>query len=110
MFPVKCNHDKDLLSAVVSFGQKMGFGLEAGSKPELLMAIALLAKHPGSNLICNGYKDAEYMELVGSDKQFVAAAYSICLCKRPLADQPDHDAASALLRSAASKSLISVHF
>ena len=65
VFPVKCNHDKDLLSNVVSFGQRLGFGLEAGSKPELLMAIALLAKLPGSLLICNGYKDAEYMELVG---------------------------------------------
>ncbi|KAK9843109.1 hypothetical protein WJX74_007147 [Apatococcus lobatus] len=69
VFPVKCNHDKDLLSNVVSFGQKMGFGLEAGSKPELLMALALLAKHPGSNLICNGYKDAEYMELALRSRQ-----------------------------------------
>ena len=75
---MKCNHDKDLLSAVVSFGQKMGFGLEAGSKPELLMAIALLAKHPGSNLICNGYKDAEYMELVGTFTTCSSNGTSFC--------------------------------
>ena len=62
---MKCNHDKDLLHSILEFGQKrFGFGLEAGSKAELLLALSLLSSYPGSNLVCNGYKDAEYMELV----------------------------------------------
>ncbi|GAB4817650.1 hypothetical protein N2152v2_004696 [Parachlorella kessleri] len=64
VFPVKCNHDKDLLRSVVEFGKPYNFGLEVGSKAELVMVMSLLADHPGSNLVCNGYKDEEYMELV----------------------------------------------
>ena len=44
LFPVKCNHDRELLEAVVGYGQPYMFGLEAGSKPELLLAISLLRK------------------------------------------------------------------
>ncbi len=60
MFPVKCNHDRDVIKGVL----QAGFGLEAGSKAEVLLAMSLLCKYPGSLLICNGYKDAEYIELV----------------------------------------------
>jgi hypothetical protein len=38
---------------------------KVGSKAELAMVMSILAAHPGANLICNGIKDAEYMELVG---------------------------------------------
>ncbi|MFM6192478.1 MAG: biosynthetic arginine decarboxylase [Planktothrix sp.] len=60
VYPVKCNQERHLLEDLVRFGQPYHFGLEAGSKPELLIALALL-KNPDSLLICNGYKDQEYI-------------------------------------------------
>ena len=65
VFPVKCNHDRELITTVLESGAKFGWGLEVGSKPELLMAMSLLGQAPGSLLICNGYKDQDYIELVG---------------------------------------------
>lgn len=64
VFPVKCNHDRGMISSVLRCGAAHGWGLEVGSKAELLLAMSLLAGMPGSLLVCNGYKDAQYMELV----------------------------------------------
>jgi arginine decarboxylase len=61
VFPVKCNQQRQLVEDLVRFGQPYQFGLEAGSKPELMIALAIL-KTPNSLLICNGYKDREYIE------------------------------------------------
>ncbi|NJL45910.1 MAG: biosynthetic arginine decarboxylase [Leptolyngbyaceae cyanobacterium SM2_3_12] len=61
VFPVKCNQQRQLLEDVVRFGKPHQFGLEAGSKPELLIALATLDT-PGALLICNGYKDKDYIE------------------------------------------------
>jgi len=61
VFPVKCNQHRHLVEDLVRFGQPYQFGLEAGSKPELMIALATL-KTPNSLLICNGYKDREYIE------------------------------------------------
>jgi arginine decarboxylase len=61
VFPVKCNQQRHLVEALVKFGKPHQFGLEAGSKPELMIALATL-KTPGALLICNGYKDREYIE------------------------------------------------
>ncbi|HEY9696392.1 MAG TPA: biosynthetic arginine decarboxylase [Trichocoleus sp.] len=61
VFPVKCNQQRHLIEDLVRFGKPHQFGLEAGSKPELLIALATLDT-PGSMLICNGYKDREYIE------------------------------------------------
>jgi len=61
VFPVKCNQQKHLIEDLVRFGHPYQLGLEAGSKPELMIALACL-KHPESLLICNGYKDREYIE------------------------------------------------
>ncbi|MBI3926108.1 MAG: biosynthetic arginine decarboxylase [Armatimonadetes bacterium] len=61
VFPVKCNQQRQLVECVVRFGKRHQFGLEAGSKPELLIALAAL-EGSGSLLICNGYKDREYIE------------------------------------------------
>lgn len=61
VFPVKCNQHRHLVEDLVRFGKPYQFGLEAGSKPELMIALALLDT-PGSLLICNGYKDREYIE------------------------------------------------
>lgn len=61
VFPVKCNQHRHLVEDLVKFGEPFQFGLEAGSKPELMIALATL-KTPNSLLICNGYKDREYIE------------------------------------------------
>ncbi len=61
VFPVKCNQHRHLVEDLVRFGAPYQFGLEAGSKPELMIALATLTT-PGALLICNGYKDREYVE------------------------------------------------
>ncbi len=61
VFPVKCNQQRHLVEDLVRFGKPHQFGLEAGSKPELMIALAVLDT-PGALLICNGYKDQEYIE------------------------------------------------
>jgi arginine decarboxylase len=61
VFPVKCNQQRHLIEDLVKFGRPHQFGLEAGSKPELMIALAILDT-PGALLICNGYKDREYIE------------------------------------------------
>ncbi|MCL1472147.1 biosynthetic arginine decarboxylase [Argonema antarcticum] len=61
VYPVKCNQQKHLLEDLVKFGKPHQFGLEAGSKPELMIALAMLDT-AGALLICNGYKDQEYIE------------------------------------------------
>jgi arginine decarboxylase len=61
VFPIKCNQQRHLVADLVRFGKPHQFGLEAGSKPELMIALAMLDT-PGALLICNGYKDREYIE------------------------------------------------
>lgn len=84
VFPVKCCHDVELLRALVSSGAPRAFGLEAGSKAELLLAVAVMrscererATADGGDarldaarldaarplLVCNGYKDASYVRV-----------------------------------------------
>lgn len=60
VFPIKTNQQRGVAGELAAGGDA-GFGLEAGSKPEL-MAVLALAK-PGSTVICNGYKDREYIRL-----------------------------------------------
>lgn len=66
VFPVKCNQNRHLVEDVVRYGKPYNFGLEAGSKPELTIALAALKPNPDNPtqplLICNGYKDREYLE------------------------------------------------
>ncbi len=61
VFPIKVNQQRHVVEALLEEGRKHGTGLEVGSKPELLAAIALQADG-GSLVICNGYKDADYVE------------------------------------------------
>ncbi|GAB4216179.1 MAG: biosynthetic arginine decarboxylase [Synechococcales cyanobacterium] len=61
VYPVKVNQQRHLVEEVVKHGREFQFGLEAGSKPELLIALSSLDT-PGSLLICNGYKDRDYIE------------------------------------------------
>ncbi|CAF2067831.1 unnamed protein product [Brassica oleracea var. botrytis] len=64
VFPVKCNQDRFIVEDIVNFGSPFRFGLEAGSKPEILLAMSCLCKgNPDAFLVCNGFKDAEYVSL-----------------------------------------------
>ncbi|MGF1588042.1 MAG: biosynthetic arginine decarboxylase [Pleurocapsa sp.] len=63
VFPIKCNQNRHLIEALVDHGKQYQFGLEAGSKPELIIALAMSsAQAPKPLLMCNGYKDREYIE------------------------------------------------
>lgn len=61
-FPVKVNPQRHVVETVQSAGQHYHIGLEVGSKPELLAALTL-EQNPEALLLCNGYKDAEYISL-----------------------------------------------
>ena len=62
VFPVKCNQQKNVLEKIIEFGSQWNFGLEVGSKSELLIGLALL-ENQNSLLICNGYKAVSYTHL-----------------------------------------------
>jgi arginine decarboxylase len=61
VFPVKCNQQRHVVEQLVESGRQWHFGLEAGSKAELLIALSLV-DDPEALLICNGYKDQRYIE------------------------------------------------
>ena len=61
VFPIKCNQQRHVVEHLVESGQRWSFGLEAGSKAELLIALSLI-KDQQALLICNGYKDRRYIE------------------------------------------------
>ncbi|TAK15449.1 MAG: biosynthetic arginine decarboxylase [Acidobacteria bacterium] len=61
VYPIKVNQQKQVVQEVVEFGSPYGFGLEAGSKPELLAVIAMTTND--TPIICNGFKDAEFIEM-----------------------------------------------
>ncbi len=66
VFPIKVNQQRQVVEEVVAFGAPYGHGLEAGSKAELVIALAALSRRdPGHNalLVCNGYKDREFITL-----------------------------------------------
>lgn len=60
IYPIKVNQQRGVAGELVDAGAE-GFGLEAGSKPELMAVLAMA--RPGSIVICNGYKDREYIRL-----------------------------------------------
>jgi arginine decarboxylase len=60
VYPVKVNQQRQVVEEVLRFGRPYRFGLEAGSKPELLAVIALADNE--TPIICNGFKDAEFIE------------------------------------------------
>ena len=62
VFPIKVNQQRAVLEEVVSHGSKFNIGLEAGSKPELHAVLANM-ENPDSLIICNGYKDEDFIEL-----------------------------------------------
>ena len=62
VFPIKVNQQKAVLEEVVRHGKKFNIGLEAGSKPELHAVLANM-DNPEALIICNGYKDEDFIEL-----------------------------------------------
>lgn len=62
VFPIKVNQQEQVIEAITQFGEKYNHGLEAGSKPELIAAISML-KNRNACLVCNGYKDEEFIDL-----------------------------------------------
>ena len=69
VFPIKCNQHHHLVKDLARFGKPYQFGLEVGSKPELMIALAMLEptfnrgqENSEALLVCNGYKDQQYIE------------------------------------------------
>jgi arginine decarboxylase len=62
IYPIKVNQMRPVVEEIVNHGKKFNIGLEAGSKPELHAVIAINADSD-SLIICNGYKDEDYIEL-----------------------------------------------
>jgi arginine decarboxylase len=61
VYPIKVNQQRQVVEEVLEFGKPYRFGLEAGSKPELLAVMALADND--TPIICNGFKDDEYIEM-----------------------------------------------
>lgn len=61
-FPIKVNQQSHVIAEIARFGERYNHGLEAGSKAELMIALATLTNRD-SLIICNGYKDAEFISL-----------------------------------------------
>lgn len=61
VYPIKVNQQRNLVEDIVRFSEPHHMGLEAGSKPELLIVLALM-DDPEALIICNGYKDGEFIE------------------------------------------------
>src|SRR6266568_5126092 len=62
VYPVKVNQQRHVVEEIVEFGKTSSVGLECGSKPEL-QAVLGLAEHTDHVIVCNGYKDEEFMRL-----------------------------------------------
>ena len=74
VFPIKVNQNHHLVESLLEAGRPFHLGLEAGSKPELLLVIAQV-DDPEALIVCNGYKDVEYIEI---------ALFSQLLGRRPI--------------------------
>ena len=61
VYPIKVNQISTVVAEIIKAGRPYHYGLEAGSKPELL-AVMALQDNPEALIVCNGYKDEEYVE------------------------------------------------
>ena len=64
VFPIKVNQQRLVVNEVYRYGKEFGFGLEVGSKPELLAVMATTEAASDRLIICNGFKDSSYIEAV----------------------------------------------
>src|SRR6202789_3054108 len=62
VYPIKVNQQRQVVEEIFQYGRPYKFGLEAGSKPELLAVLAIADND--TPIICNGFKDDEYIEMV----------------------------------------------
>src|SRR4029077_8857390 len=62
VFPIKVNQLREVVEEILDAGKPFDFGLEVGSKPELFAGLAL-QNQLGSLIICNGYKDCEFIKM-----------------------------------------------
>jgi arginine decarboxylase len=62
VYPIKVNQQRHVVEEIVAYGEPHGVGLEVGSKPEL-QAVLALTERTDHIIICNGYKDEEYIRL-----------------------------------------------
>lgn len=62
VYPIKVNQQRHVVEEILRFGKPYGFGVEVGSKPELLAVMAMV--DDGTPIICNGFKDDAYIEAV----------------------------------------------
>lgn len=67
-YPIKVNQQRHIVDILKQAGKDMALGLEVGSKPELIAVLAI-HDHPEALLLCNGYKDREYIELALMSKK-----------------------------------------
>ncbi len=61
VYPIKVNQQRQVVEEILDFGKQYNYGLEAGSKPELLAVLALA--NGGTPIICNGFKDDEFIQM-----------------------------------------------
>ena len=80
VYPVKVNQQQQVIEEITSYGLEHGHGLEAGSKAELLAALTYLDQ-PGALLVCNGYKDPEFVKLALSAQML--GLYPILVVETP---------------------------
>jgi len=64
VYPVKVNQQRRIVEEIRHYGEPLGFGLEVGSKPELLAVLGLTGDRPDRLIVCNGFKEARYIEFV----------------------------------------------
>jgi arginine decarboxylase len=69
VFPIKVNQLREVVEEILDAGKPYHYGLEVGSKPELIIALAL-HEDPESFLVCNGYKDQAYIDMALAGRRF----------------------------------------
>ena len=62
VYPIKVNQQQEVIEEITRYGRKYHYGLEAGSKPELIAALGYM-HDPQAYIVCNGYKDEEFIDL-----------------------------------------------
>lgn len=62
VYPIKVNQQQQVVEEIATFGRRYHHGLEAGSKAELLIALAYM-QDPEAYIVCNGYKDNEFIDM-----------------------------------------------
>lgn len=76
VFPIKVNQQSHIIEEIARFGERYHHGLEAGSKAELLVAMSMLRDRE-SLIVCNGYKDEEFIELGLRARQLGMACFFV---------------------------------